>query len=410
MKKFILAVFFDHTIEAGGNFQQSLNNIFLANRLISSEIDVKIITTKKENIETLKEHGLKCSLYAPNIFSRVLMRFRETSSILVYRLLCLFSKKNHFEKFLEEKEVDLIYFVSDSYFTNCVHSINYIFTLFDLCHRDNPEFPEVKNNRIFEFRENQFQKNLSRAIAVLVESDLGKKNALYRYRLDDNRVYTFPIEPAFTVQSKKFQIDDKIENKYINIKKKYDLKYDYIFYPAQFWAHKNHIYILKALDILKSESSISLGAIFSGSDQGNLSYIKDMTKKYNLENQIRFTGFVSNEEINYLYSQSLALVMPTYFGPTNMPPLEAFKLNVPVLYSDLPGLRDQVNDAALLLNLNDPKSLVINLKKLLNSNELRNILISKGKLRYNEIVSNNNNFDVLKKIIENFKSRRDCWK
>ena len=410
MKKFILAIFFDHTIESGGNFQQSLNNIFLANRLISSEIDVKIITTKKENIETLKEHGLKCSLYAPNIFSRVLMRFRETSSILVYRLLCLFSKKNHFEKFLEEKKVDLIYFVSDSYFTNCVHSINYIFTLFDLCHRDNPEFPEVKNNRIFEFRENQFQKNLSRAIAVLVESDLGKKNALYRYRLDDNRVYTFPIEPAFTVQSKKFQTDDKIENKYIDIKKKYDLKYDYIFYPAQFWAHKNHIYILKALDILKSESSISLGAIFSGSDQGNLSYIKDMTKKYNLEDQIRFTGFVSNEEINYLYSQSLALVMPTYFGPTNIPPLEAFKLNVPVLYSDLPGLRDQVNDAALLLNLNDPKSLVINLKKLLNSNELRNILISKGKLRYNEIVSNNNNFDVLKKIIENFKSRRDCWK
>ena len=35
MKKFVLAVFFDHSIEAGGNFQQSLNNIFLANRLIS---------------------------------------------------------------------------------------------------------------------------------------------------------------------------------------------------------------------------------------------------------------------------------------------------------------------------------------------------------------------------------------
>ena len=175
MKKFVLAVFFDHSIEAGGNFQQSLNNIFLANRLISSEIDVKIITTKKENIKILNEYGLRSFLYSPNIFSRVFMRFRETSSILVYRLLCLFSKKNHFEKFLEKKKVDLIYFVSDSYFINYVHTINFIFTLFDLCHRDNPEFPEVKNNRIFEFRENQFQKNLSRAIAVLVESDIGKK-------------------------------------------------------------------------------------------------------------------------------------------------------------------------------------------------------------------------------------------
>ena len=411
MKKFILAVFMDHTIEAGGNFQQSLNNIFLAQKLASKEIDVKIITTKKENIEILKKYELKSYLYLPNIFSRIFMRLRETSSILTYRLINLFFKKSHFEKFLEEKKVDLIYFSSQSYLTNYVHSINYIFTLFDLCHRDNPEFPEVKNNRIFEFRENQFNKNLSRSIAVLVESDLGKKNAIYRYRLDENRVHVFPLQPASTIaQSKKIQTNDKITNNYIDIKKKYDLEQDYIFYPAQFWPHKNHIYILKALNILKKENSISLGAIFSGSDQGNLSYIKDMTKKFNLESRVRFVGFVSNEEINYLYLQSLALVMPTYFGPTNMPPLEAFKLNVPVLYSDLPGLRDQVNEAALLLDLNDPNSLVLNIKKLLSSSDLRNNLINKGKIRYNEIVSNDNNYNVLKKIIENFKSRRDCWK
>ena len=135
-----------------------------------------------------------------------------------------------------------------------------------------------------------------------------------------------------------------------------------------------------------------------------------MTKKFNLESRVRFVGFVSNEEINYLYLQSLALVMPTYFGPTNMPPLEAFKLNVPVLYSYLPGLRDQVNEAALLLDLNDPNSLVLNIKKLLSSSDLRNNLINKGKIRYNEIVSNDNNYNILKKIIENFKPLRDCWK
>jgi len=161
---------------------------------------------------------------------------------------------------------------------------------------------------------------------------------------------------------------------------------------------------------LNNEGSIKIGAIFSGSDQGNLNYIKEMTKKLGLDIQVRFIGFVSNEEMKYLYSQSLALVMPTYFGPTNMPPLEAFKLNVPVLYSDLPGLRDQVKEAALLMDLNDPQSLVLNLKKLVNSDDFRNNLINKGKLRYKELVSDNNNLSVLKKIIENFKSRRDCWK
>ena len=33
-------------------------------------------------------------------------------------------------------------------------------------------------------------------------------------------------------------------------------------------------------------------------------------------------------------------MMPTYFGPTNLPPLEAFAHSVPVLYPDKPGLRD----------------------------------------------------------------------
>ena len=98
MKKFILAVFFDHSTESGGNFQQSLNNIFLANKLASNEIGVKIITTKTENIKILKKYGLECFLYAPNIFSRILMRFRETSSTLVYRLINLFFKFDYVQK------------------------------------------------------------------------------------------------------------------------------------------------------------------------------------------------------------------------------------------------------------------------------------------------------------------------
>ena len=102
MKKFVLAVFFDHSIEAGGNFQQSLNNIFLANRLISSEIDVKIITTKKENIKILNEYGLKSFLYSPNIFSRVLMRFKKPL-LFWYIDYYVYFLKNHFEKFLEKK-------------------------------------------------------------------------------------------------------------------------------------------------------------------------------------------------------------------------------------------------------------------------------------------------------------------
>ena len=43
-------------------------------------------------------------------------------------------------------------------------------------------------------------------------------------------------------------------------------------------------------------------------------------------------NFLPDEEISYLYKNCLAVVMPTYFGPTNIPPLEAFKLGIPTIY------------------------------------------------------------------------------
>src|SRR5262249_40755456 len=50
-------------------------------------------------------------------------------------------------------------------------------------------------------------------------------------------------------------------------------------------------------------------------------------------------------------------VMPTYFGPTNIPPLEALALGVPVCYSDLPAFREQLGARAAYFDLCDPRSL-----------------------------------------------------
>ena len=41
-------------MQSGGNFQQSLNNIFLAKKLESTEVNIKIITTEKNNKDILK--------------------------------------------------------------------------------------------------------------------------------------------------------------------------------------------------------------------------------------------------------------------------------------------------------------------------------------------------------------------
>ena len=66
---------------------------------------------------------------------------------------------------------------------------------------------------------------------------------------------------------------------------------------------------------------------------------------------MHFLGLVPDEDIPALYEGALALVMPAYYGPTNLPPLEAVTLGCPVIYSDLPGCREQMGDAALYCDL-----------------------------------------------------------
>ena len=46
------------------------------------------------------------------------------------------------------------------------------------------------------------------------------------------------------------------------------------FYPAQFWAHKNHVYLLDAMNCLIQNGVSDYKLIFTGRDRGNLKFIK----------------------------------------------------------------------------------------------------------------------------------------
>ena len=400
-----LGVLFDQSLHAGGGYQQALNAAQLVKKL-SQDIAVPIFfTLEKGNVELLKEFGIDSVYIQTGVWKRIESLLRTRVLSFDMRLLTFWQRLlpyNYFEKYLVQHGVDLMYFLSPSGMANSLEVTNYMTTVWDLCHRDDLEFPEVRTNRIFESRERNYRSLLPKAVAVLVDSPLGKANVVRRYGIDVERVHVVPFSAATGVQ------DTVRMNMQVDIKKKYALDVSYVYYPAQFWSHKNHVYLLEGLRILDDVYDIKIGAIFSGGDKGNISYVKTVVDKLGLTDRIRFAGFVSNEEIPLLYQQSLALVMPTYFGPTNLPPLEAFQLGVPVLYPDKIGLRDQVGDAALLMNLDDPSSMARHLNDLLSILELREGLVKKGREQL-KMFSDEGRINVLEGVLKNFQRRRACW-
>ena len=399
-KKVNLAIIFDQVLRTGGGYQQALNSLMsLTQPKNNSHYEPKIFTIYSENIAILGNYGLRVELIKVSKFGRVWLKIR---SLIYSSLLLKLMGPNEFEKKLVNHEIDLVYFLSPSGWSNYLERLNYIITIWDSCHRDFPEFPEVYENRVFETRERNYSRFLARAVAVISDSKLGKDNIIRRYNIDQSRVYVLPFSPAYAVQTASI--------KHVNdVKNRFKIEKDYIFYPAQFWAHKNHVYVLQGLKALKIEYNLIIDVVFSGGNAGNLKYIRDLTAALDLSSQVHFLGFVDNDDVVNLYKSAIALVMPTYFGPTNLPPLEAFTLGVPVLYSDLPGLRDQVGDSALLMDLSNPSSMSKHIYNLINDPNLRLKLIESGKKRISSL-NEDNHQKVVESICFDFKVKMNCWR
>lgn len=237
----------------------------------------------------------------------------------------------------------------------------------DLMHRYESDFPEIKSS--IEGRELQFQSVAKFANTILVDSKLGKKQfteSYLKYQWKKPKIKILPyIVPKHIYE---------VKEEYIYTPKKY------LFYPAQFWEHKNHINLLKAINFLISDIP-DIHLILAGSEKNSMRTVKEYIKENKLESYVTICGFVTDEQITYLYKHSVGLVMPTYFGPTNIPPLEAMALGCPTIVSDKYAMREQVGDAALYFNPDLPEEIADCIKKIWYDKILRKEMIEKGYQR-----------------------------
>src|SRR3989475_11210275 len=100
-----------------------------------------------------------------------------------------------------------------------------------------------------------------------------------------------------------------------------------------------------------------------------------------LEGEIRYLGYAPDEDMSGLYAGAAALVMPTFFGPTNIPVLEAWAFGWRVLTSDIRGVREQVGDAALLADPTSVEAIAGGIRRLWTDREVGRALSDLGRRR-----------------------------
>ena len=100
--------------------------------------------------------------------------------------------------------------------------------------------------------------------------------------------------------------------------------------------------------------------------------------------------------------------MPTFSGPTNIPPWEAFKLKVPVFYSDIHNIRKVYKDAVYYIDPFNPETLVKGFLELTKDEEKKTELLSKGENLLNSI-DENKEFGQFLEIFKKRRKIKDTW-
>lgn len=216
-------------------------------------------------------------------------------------------------------------------------------TILDLAHRYEKRFAESASKWEYLIRERTFSNICRWANGALVQTELGRKQVVNAYGMSSDKIHVLPLVAPKHIYTTlpPAGFDDR-----------YRLPVKYLFYPAQFWEHKNHRNLLAAMARLKTELP-DLKLVLAGSKKNAYDAVVSMVQELHLGEDVLFLGYVPDEDMPELYRRARALVMPTYFGPSNIPPLEASVVGCPVAISNVSSMPEQLGDSALVF---DPDS------------------------------------------------------
>ncbi len=294
--------------------------------------------------------------------------------------------------------VEIMWFVGGFFDTL---NMPYISTVWDIQHLTHPWFPEVSTKGRWEYRELFLRRHLRRASGLITGTEVGKHELVSYFGLPANRIHILPHPtPSFALNVASI-------GKNVEVIEKFGLKREYLLYPAQFWAHKNHINLLLGLNRLIKKGCPVPDLVLVGSDKGNLEFIRSKVIELDLSDKIHFLGFVSRVELIELYKNAKALIYPSFSGPENLPPLEAFALGCPVVASDFPGAREQLGDAAILFDPGIPSE-IANAILAISNIKVRDRLIQRGLARAASWTGTDYSRGVLK-ILDSLEPFRMAW-
>lgn len=127
---------------------------------------------------------------------------------------------------------------------------------------------------------------------------------------------------------------------------KYNLPEKYLYLPNQFWAHKNHITVLRALARLRREQGIDIPLVCTGaqSDRRNEAHFSSLLQfihDQDLASQVHLLGLIDRGNQIDVLRHAAAVIQPSLFEGWSTVVEDVRATGRPIFLSDIPVHREQ---------------------------------------------------------------------
>lgn len=241
-------------------------------------------------------------------------------------------------------------------------------------------FPQFFSPDEFARRETVYRAACAAAKYVAVASRFVKRDIEENYGIDADKIqiirWAAPPANANAKENAGKDGESLVLQKY-----EIDADQPFAIYPAMTWEHKNHIRLLEAIALLRDGENLKINLVCTGDRNAFFPVIERRLRELKLDEQVKFTGVVSLEELSALYFRARFVVVPTLFEAASAPLFEAWQHDVAVACSTVTSLPEQAAGAALLFNPLSVEAIADALKKMNSDEPLRATLRAAGAAR-----------------------------
>jgi glycosyltransferase involved in cell wall biosynthesis len=216
--------------------------------------------------------------------------------------------------------------------------------------------------------------SLKRADKILTVSEFTKKEIVDYYSINPEKI-------AVVHNSGGEDLNSEVSaEELLNIKEKYHLPEKFILYLGTMQPRKNLPVLLEVLSKLKN-AGWKLVLAGKRNDYNQDPKIDLFIRKFSLEKEVIFTGFISEKEKTAFFKLARIFCLPSLYEGFGIPVLEAMRMGTPAVVSDIPSHHEVAGTAVLFFSPQDADDLKAEIVKIDENADLREQLIQDARTR-----------------------------